>query len=531
MEQINTNFVVTLILQLAVILFAVRIFGKLAQKIGIPTVLGELISGIVIGPYALGSIGFPGFENGLFPQTFSNLSVSPELYAIAQIAAIIMLFSSGLETDLELFLKYSVTGGIIGLGGVVGSFVLGDVVSMIILHTGFMDVRCLFLGIMSTATSVGITARILSERKKMESPEGVTVLAAAVFDDVLGIVLLAIVMGIVGSIQDGAAISVKAILLISAKTFGLWVSITLVCILLSKKIARFLRLFGGTFDFSITALGFAFLMAGFFEQQGLAMIIGAYTMGLSLSNTDIAPVIQERIYGLYKFFVPVFFAVMGMGVDVSQLLNRNVLLFGTVFTLVAIISKILGCGLPALGLGFNLKGALRVGAGMIPRGEVALIIAGIGLTAGIINQQLFGVVILMTLVTTIIAPPLLSASLKISGRGTVKENKDDDELTFEWDFGSPEAAFIAMSLIIRKLRAEKFFVQMMNINSGFFSARKNFISINAHTEEGKLVLQTAAEDMNYVKDLLYEVLKDLNKAFRSIEALKLTTGAEIMTKK
>ena len=268
-----------------------------------------------------------------------------------------------------------------------------------------MDLKCLILGIMSTATSVGITARILSEKKKMDSPEGVTILASAVFDDVLGIVLLAVVMGIVAAISGGGKLTGGAIGMIALKAFGIWLVATVAFILLSKKIAKFVRLFGGTFDFSIAALGVAFLLAGFFEKQSIAMIIGAYTTGLALSGTDIAPVIEERIHGLYKFFVPIFFAVTGMSVDVTQLFTKNVLICGGIYTILAVIAKVVGCGGPALLLGFNLKGGFRIGAGMIPRGEVALIVAGIGLTAKdaagvpIINQELFGVVILMTLVT------------------------------------------------------------------------------------------------------------------------------------
>ena len=164
----------TLVIQIGVILFAAKLGGILAQKAGIPTVLGELMSGILIGPYALGALALPGFPQGLFVKTVTEIPVSPELYGIATIASIILLFVSGLETDLGLFLKYSVAGSIVGLGGVLFSFAAGDLVGTLMLGGSFMAPRNLFLGILSTATSVGITARILSDRKKMDSPEGVT---------------------------------------------------------------------------------------------------------------------------------------------------------------------------------------------------------------------------------------------------------------------------------------------------------------------------------------------------------------------
>ena len=520
MEDMNiTDSITNLILQLAVIIFAVRIFGKLAKKAGIPSVLGELIAGIIIGPYALGQLAIPGFPQGLFPLA-ENMAVSPELYAISQIASIILLFASGIETDLSLFLKYSLTGGIIGFGGVAVSFLLGDFCAMYSLHTNFMDVRCLFLGIMSTATSVGITARILSDRKKMDSPEGVTILAAAVFDDVLGIVLLAVIMGIVSAVNGGTTLTASAVGLIAAKAFGIWIAATVLFILLSKKIARFVRLFGGTFDFSIAALGVSFILAGIFEKQGLAMIIGAYTTGLALSGTDIAPVIQERIHGLYKFFVPVFFAVMGMSVNLHQLCSKEVLLFGAFFTITGIISKMIGCGGPALCLGFNIKGALRIGAGMIPRGEVALIIAGIGLTAGIIDQKLFGVVILMTLLTTVGAPPILSMFLKMKGQGTKKVISEDSQQTFEWDFKSYDMCMVIFDMMIHDLRSKKFYVQMMNINDGLTTARKGDINFSVRVEGSTLVISAAEKDMGHFKEELIFIVERVSQSTTVISSLK-----------
>ena len=517
--------IINLVFQLAAIIFAVRIFGRLATKVGIPSVLGELLAGIIIGPFVLGKIPFVGFPNGFFAG-----GVSPELEAFSQIASIILLFASGLETDLGLFIKYSVSGGIIGLGGVVVSFVLGDVSAMFIIRalTGemgnFADPACLFLGVMSTATSVGITARILSDKKKMDSPEGVTILAAAVFDDVLGIILLAIVKGIASAASDAssAGISGSALGLIAIKAIGIWLLATVVLVLFSKKIARFVRFFGGTFDFSIAAFAVALIFAGFFEKQGLAMIIGAYTTGLALSRTDIAPVIQERIHGMYKFFVPIFFAVTGMSVDVTQLFDSTVIICGLVFTVICIVAKIIGCGGPALFLGFNMKGGFRIGAGMIPRGEVALIVAGIGLSAGIVSQSLFGIVIMMTLLTTLVAPPILNVSLGIKGRGTKKEACTSESQQFVWDFKDAEINNLVVDIFMRDLRAEGFYVQMMNIFEGISQARKGNIAISILHSGSVLTIETAQADMGFVKGEIYEIMLRLNKSLSTLGSLHNT---------
>jgi len=523
-----TETMSSLVLQIGIIIFAVRIGGMLVKKLNIPSVLGELLAGVVIGPYALGGIAFPGFPEGVFPLGSGTLAVSPELYGFATIASIILLFASGLETDLGLFLKYSVVGGIVGMGGVLFSFGLGDAVGMMLLHTGFMDPRCLFLGILCTATSVGITARILSDQKKMDSPEGVTILAAAVFDDVLGIICLAIVLGIVAVVSGSggeAGISLGAIGAIAGKAFGIWLGFTALGLIFSKKIASFLKFFKHSYDFSICALGIALLLAGLFERQGLAMIIGAYVTGLSLSKTDIAAVIQERIHGLYEFFVPLFFAVMGMLVNVGELMSPSVIVFGLIYTGVAILAKIIGCGLPTLALGFNAKGAARIGMGMIPRGEVALIIAGIGIAAGVLNEQLFGVTIMMTLITTLVAPPLLNMSLKIPGRGTRKEAKSSDMEAVTWDFRSDEIADLVIDTLLKDLKAEGFYVQMMNIDDGLSQARKGDVALSITELENTVTIETAPEDVPFVRTSVYEVIVKLNDSIstlkESIDPLRL----------
>ncbi|MDR1565873.1 MAG: fructose PTS transporter subunit IIA [Treponema sp.] len=519
-----------LVFQIGVILFAVRIFGSLAKKAGIPQVLGELLAGVIIGPYALGGMAFPGFPHGLFPPggggSAGSIAVSVELYGFATVASIILLFASGLETDLGLFIRYSVAGGIIGIGGVIFSFSFGTVVGVILLDVPFMDPRCLFLGILSTATSVGITARILSDQKKMDSPEGVTILAAAVFDDVLGIIALAVVLGIVALVTTGdGGVDAAGILLIAGKAFGLWLGFTALGLVFSKKLAALLKVFKHSYDFSILGLGVALLLAGFFEKQGLAMIIGAYISGLSLSKTDIAPIIQERIHGLYEFFVPLFFAVMGMMVNVREIFSVPVLIFGAVYTATAIAAKVLGCGIPALFLGFNPKGALRIGAGMVPRGEVALIIAGIGLSMGILDNQVFSIIILMTFITTLAAPQILSATLRIPGMGTKKAMKDDNSAAEVWEFHNEEIADLVIDTLLKNLRAEGFYIQMMNIDEGLSQARKGDISLSITEEESTVTIETLKTDMPFVKTAMFEVILNLN---RSIHDLKNSSNPKLL---
>lgn len=509
----------TLVIQIGVILFAAKLGGILAQKVGIPTVLGELLSGILIGPYALGALALPGFPHGLFVKTIAEIPVSPELYGIATIASIILLFVSGLETDLALFLKYSVAGTIVGLGGVLISFAAGDLVGVLMLGGSFMQPTNLFLGVMATATSVGITARILSDRKKMDSPEGVTILAAAVLDDVLGIVVLAVVLGIASAAgSSGGEVQWSRIGLIAARAFGIWLGITALGLILSKRIAAMLKQFKHASAFSIMALGLALLLSGFFEREGLAMIIGAYITGLSLSKTDISHIIIEKVHVLYEFFVPVFFAVMGMMVDLRQLASIEVIAIGLVFTAVCILAKVLGCGLPALFAGFNLKGALRIGAGMVPRGEVALIVAGIGVTNGLLDGGLFGIAIMMTLLTTLVAPFGLSATLRVPGAGTKDPRASGESKAVDFDFPSEDVAMLVTDTMTHELQAEGYYVRTMDIEEGIAQVRRDDLAFSMRLDGSRLSVQAPEKTLSIVRTSVFEAVAALNQNFARLKS-------------
>ena len=254
-----------LVLQIGVIIFAARLGGAMASLLKLPSILGELAAGVVIGPWALGGIGFGDgiFASGLFHGAELRAiaketghmfdATSPALYGIATLASVILLFLSGLETNLKLFLRYSFVGLMVGLGGVIVSFLFGDLCAVYLLPEFFEHFSYLkglplaeamtkeaplYMGIMSTATSVGITARILSEKKQMDSEEGVTIMAGAVIDDVLGLIVLAIGNGIIVANQAAAkvggaagAMDWGAIGLVALKAFGVWLGATAIGLL------------------------------------------------------------------------------------------------------------------------------------------------------------------------------------------------------------------------------------------------------------------------------------------------------------
>ncbi len=527
-----THQMLVLVIQLAVIVFAVRVGGGLVKRVRLPGVLGELLSGIVIGPYVLGGIPLPwfGFPHGIFPKPLGDASpVSPELYGFATVASLILLFMAGLETDFRQFLKYSVAGTIIGLGGVAVSFVAGDFAGVFFgigdnLH--YLSPACLFLGALCTATSVGITARILSERKQMDSPEGVTILASAIIDDVLGIIGLAIILGLIDVLTVGAGAAGAAglpwgnILRVAAETVFVCVAFSALGLSFAPQIGRFLKSFKSPTTFTTVALGLAFLAAGIFETAGLAMIIGAYVMGLCLSKTDITFVVQERLHNLQDFFVPIFFAVMGMMVDVHRLANAEVMRFGLIFGVLAVLAKIIGCAVPALFLKFNLLGAMRIGVGMIPRGEVALIIAGLGMANGILDPDMFGAAIIMTLFTTVLAPPLLTVFLSVPGKGVSVDRPSDDFRESSFPFPSESVAEGATHNILAAFRAEGFFLSMVDPSSRLYHIRKDDLAFSMwRSNSSTIVFSSNRRDVTFIHTVVYESLVELHQDLDRIKEM------------
>ncbi len=458
----------------------------------------------------------------MFPLPGTTLPVTPELYGFAIVASIILLFSAGLETDLPTFLRFSGKGSLVGFGGVILSFVLGDLITVLffddVVH--FMDPKALFLGTLSTATSVGITARILSERRKMSSPEGVTILAAAVLDDVIGIILLAVVVGVVKVETSGTGVPWGEIGIIALKAFGFWLISTVIGIIVAPRLAKNLKRFKSMDMIAIISFGFALFMSGLSEMAGLAMIIGAYVIGLALSQTDVAHETRERLLGIYNFFVPIFFTIMGMMVNFEAM--KGVLVFGLLYTAAAFAGKIFGCGIPALAAGFNIKGAMRIGAGMLPRGEVTLIIAGIGLSSGVIGQDMFGVAIMTLLAASIIAPPYLIKTFQ-GGSGYRSKLKDKDIgniHTIELDFPGQKMADFIREKLLEGFRNEEFFVHKVDYNKQIYHIRKDEILITLIQDEDKISINTTPENEAFVRLLMLEEVLDLKDFLSGLESMK-----------
>jgi Kef-type K+ transport system membrane component KefB len=373
-----------LLVGLALVWLAAKAAGEGMERIGQTAVLGELLAGVIVGPGGLGLV-----------------RESEVLHALAELGVLILLFEVGLESDLDDLLRAGFQSALVAVVGVVVPFVLGFAVMR---GLGQPPLLAVFIGATLTATSVGITARVLTDLGRLQDGAAKVVLGAAVADDILGLIILAVVTGI----AQGAGVSLAGIVLLSGKA----VVFLLAAILLGIRFAPMLIVWVGRMQargtLIVYSVVFAVVLAVTADLIGLATIIGAFAAGLVLAKTDRRHHIEERIKPVADLLVPVFFVTVGMKVQPATL---NPLAptgeFGVAMLLtgVAVISKL------AAGLAVYARGVRRwpVGVGMMPRGEVGLIFAGSGLAAGVIAEDLYSGLVAMVMLTTFAAPPWLKA--------------------------------------------------------------------------------------------------------------------------
>ena len=370
----------TLLVALVAVLLATRLFGELAQRIGQPSVLGELVAGVVLGGSVLGVLD---------P---SNAVIQ----ALSEIGVLVLLFEIGMHTDLKALGKVGSTAITVGSAGVLLPFAGGIFVARML---GVEQIPALVVGAALTATSIGISARVLSDLGHMQTAEGRVVLGAAVYDDVIGLVILSVVSGIVG----GGAVTALGVSRIAAIAIGFVIAAVVIGLLTVPRLFRIIAHVDTPGTIGMVALAFAFTVAWLADLAGSALIVGAFAAGLVLHGVPQRPAIERSMASLGHFFVPFFFASIGAAVDLRALASPHALLVGGALVVVGVVGKFLAGFAP-----WWFKGnRTLIGVAMIPRGEVGLIFAQMGLASGAIGADLFGALMLMVLVTTFVTPPLL----------------------------------------------------------------------------------------------------------------------------
>ena len=368
------------LLQLFLIFVWAKLFGEIFEQLHLPAVLGEILAGAVVGPYGA-KLVLP----------------SDAIYAIAGIGAIFLLFTVGLETQPKDLISVGRTSLYVALAGIAMPVLLGFSYMMARHHS---TREALFVGAAMAATSVGITARVLGDMHVLQTFAARIVLGAAVFDDVLGMILLSVVVGIVS--PTGVAWVQLLITAIEAIGFAL------IMMFYAPRVVR--RMEPGLERMStqdaplIIALAICLGLSSAAVKIGMAAIIGAFFAGLAFAEYSPRWNLRARVFSINEFLAPFFFFSMGARLNMG-VFDRKLVISAVVISILAILSKLLGCGLPVLGSGWRT--ALKVGIGMVPRGEVGLIVALVGLQMNIVSESAYALVILMTGVTTLIAPPIM----------------------------------------------------------------------------------------------------------------------------
>ncbi|MGE6536979.1 cation:proton antiporter [Bacillus luti] len=365
--------------QIALILLSTKLAGDLSVRLGQPSVLGKLIVGIVIGPAVLGWI-----ENSELLTQLSNVGV------------ILLMFMAGLETDLDELNANRNSSLAVALGGIVLPFVGGYVSGLVI---GMEQGNAVFLGLLLCATSVSISVQTLRDLGKMKTRESTTMLGAAVFDDILVVILLAFAMSFLGTddVNLTMVILKKVVFFASIILIG-WKGV--------PAIMRWLSPLRVSESIVSAALIICFSFAYFGELLGIAGIIGAFAAGIAISQTNYKHEVEKKVEPIaYAMFVPVFFVSIGMNITFDGIGDQ--IWFILALTVIAVLTKLIGCGLGARMTGFDAKSSAIIGAGMVSRGEVALIIAGTGLSSGLLAQDYFTAIVIVVILTTMITPPML----------------------------------------------------------------------------------------------------------------------------
>ena len=406
------------VLALAVILAAAKLGGDVAQRIGQPSVLGELVIGVLVGNLPLLGVGW-----------FQFITANTTISVIAQLGAVILLFEVGLESTVRDMMQVGMRSLVVAVLGVITPWALGWWVGALLLPEQSVYVHA-FLGAALTATSVGITARVLKDLGHAQSPEARIILGAAVIDDVLGLVVLAAVAAVIAAADSGAVLSYGAIAFVLGKALLFLVGALWLGVLFSPKLFSLASKLRGSGVLLATALVFCFTLAWLASVIGLAPIVGAYAAGLILEDLHYRDFAKEErhlddlVRPISSFLVPVFFVLMGMRVDLSTFMRPEILGLAAVLTVAAVIGK-QACALGALGSKLDW---LSIGIGMIPRGEVGLIFASIGLTLvvhgeHIIDAATYSAVVMMVMLTTLVTPPLLKWSLGRREKGELTTNR------------------------------------------------------------------------------------------------------------
>jgi len=396
MAELDT--VIQATLTICILVFSAKVLGEIFSWRKIPSVLGELVAGMVLGPFALGSL--------LVINGTQLIQINEIVSAFGEIGGILILFAAGLEMTFQDFRKVGTAGFVIGTSGVIIPFLMGYGTSILL---GYDTIVGLVVGAALVATSISITSLVLQELKKTRSVEACMMVSAAVVDDVLGLAILGV---IISFITSASAITTLGVIEVIGTSLGLWLGLTLLLTFILPRVLRFVSKGKSEGPVEAAATASCFGASALASALGLSPIVGAFAAGMAIASSNVIEKIREYIKKISTIFSPVFFALAGAQFNIQSFLTTDwfFYLFFIFLVIVAIASKMIACAIPAGYFLKNKEKGYKVGYGMISRGEVGLIVAGVAITSGAITQSVYSAILGMIIITTIIAPLLLRRS-------------------------------------------------------------------------------------------------------------------------
>lgn len=408
-KMAEAQFIETII-GVGILLFAAKLMAELFLRLKLPIVLGELLAGMIVGPFAL----------GVFIQVDGRnlLHINDEIKVLGEIGAIVILFMAGLEMTPKEFLKGGKASFTVGTLGVVIPFFAGLAVFQ---WFGFDALQSMLIATALTATSIAISIQVLNEFGKIKTPEARLIIGAAVVDDILAIAVLSVVSSIAGTDAGVENIEITSVMITILQVLGFFAIMLIVAVVVIPKIItpRLWKAKGSVEGIATASFFGAAALAG---SIGLSPIVGAFAVGMALSTTQVFEKIENYIGKIGLIFAPLFFAIIGAQVDLRAV-DLNILMLSGIVIVIAIVTKLFGCGLPSIFFLKNRRKGMIVGIGMISRGEVGLIVAGVGVTAGILTSEVYSTIVIMVAVTTIITPIWLKMEYRKEQK---KDNSGDD---------------------------------------------------------------------------------------------------------
>jgi len=511
------------ILQLGVLVLAAKIGGAFFERCRLSVVLGEILAGILVGPHLLGGLALPLFPSGLMGDVDRILFPGGTAYSVMTLTLVVLFFLVGLDADVRQMRRYPVGGVMAGIGGFALSF--AAVLAVLVCAAGPLIGRpldwtsppILLVGVALSVTSVGMLARLLSARLRLETPSGVVALTAAMTDNVIGLLLFTVFAGVAQAIASGAEPGAALIASVSLRAaVGVGIILTVGVPAARHLSASALRekSFSGAFAASSACL---LVAGGVMGMIGLPTMTGAYLMGVAFSSTDLRHEIRERLDFVSTVLVPACFATLGMRVNPNLLADGTVVGASLLFAAAALAAKVVGCGVPSLAAGLDVAGALRVGAASVPRGELslAMLAAALGLIAP--SEALFFGVVLTIALSCLCASRLTDLAYAFGGVGVQGSFVAKEPVRLTFCFPSHQAAVLMVNRAVELFEDEGFYAQLLNRHQTIYRISREAQVITLRRNEGEVVFECSERERQLVNTVMLEIASGVEQNLRELQ--------------